>query len=210
MTSSFQPSTAYSQLKRIKLKDLNEPGEVLSSELWQHQPAFIYLVRRPGCQFCREFALRLEQERSLLVDRLGVEMYAVVHEEKGSAAYKSYFGGPILMDTDKAFFKALGGGKLRWGSLWKFFSKKFLQNYRRNKQVGVKSDFDGGEGRLLGGILIVSKKGVVWEFKEMVFGDQPSLEDVAKACAKASGLALTAYDLRRVQYLDDQANAYYY
>ncbi|KAJ1976998.1 hypothetical protein H4R35_002472 [Dimargaris xerosporica] len=116
------PLCALTGLSLVRLDDKPmEAGEkspavgatIRSEALWQHEPALIFVVRRPGCVLCREQALALAARRQLIEEEYGVKMHAVVHEELGALEFqKEFWKGPLYLDTDKGFFKAtniLGG-----------------------------------------------------------------------------------------------------
>jgi hypothetical protein len=196
-TLDMSPTAVFSTIKTTVLSELGTNTKITASTLWQDKPVLIHLVRRPGCQFCREQASVLVANRDLITTKLGVELVAVVHEEKGADIFQNdYFKGPVYYDESKDMFKALHGGSLRWGGLSTFFSGTFLSNYRRNRASNVKGNLEG-EGRIFGGLLVVGKgdEGILFEFQEKTFGDQPALQDVLQACAKATGRTLDQADI---------------
>jgi len=58
-------------------------------------------------------------------------------------------------------------------------------NVQRAKSKGVQGNMEG-EGRLLGGLIVVgpNDQGVLFEYREEVWGDHAKLEDVLAACKK--------------------------
>mmetsp|Transcript_21149 Transcript_21149/g.29644 ORF Transcript_21149/g.29644 Transcript_21149/m.29644 type:complete len:121 (-) Transcript_21149:215-577(-) len=113
-------------------------------------------------------------------------MHALVHENlpgelKGFQRYwKDY---PVYLDEEKNFFKALGD---RWlGIISGFTSSRVWKNVDRAKNGGYKGNLKG-EGRLLGGVLVVGKgdEGVLADFREEVWGDHADPKDILEACKK--------------------------
>jgi hypothetical protein len=69
-------------IRGIELQAISEgkasPDKITAESLWVDQPALIFIVRRAGCQLCREHAVTLS---SLLPEDLnGAKIYAVIKE----------------------------------------------------------------------------------------------------------------------------------
>mmetsp|Transcript_36993 Transcript_36993/g.59459 ORF Transcript_36993/g.59459 Transcript_36993/m.59459 type:complete len:90 (-) Transcript_36993:305-574(-) len=81
------------------------------------------------------------------------------------------------------FFKALGGGKVRKGSLLSFLNpwSPIYKKYNVIKD-DVKDSNLKGEGSIFGGLYIVSTKGVHYQFIEKNFGDAAPIDQVLKVC----------------------------
>jgi len=91
-------------------------GNVMpASELWDKQPMFIFVVRRPGCQFCRAHAVLIGHTK-LLLSKLGFGFAAVVaskrQDEIEGFGQKAWMG-KIYTDDKFAFLTALGGNEVR-------------------------------------------------------------------------------------------------
>ncbi|CAM9417897.1 unnamed protein product [Scytosiphon promiscuus] len=160
-----------------------------ASDLWKDQPAIIFVVRRPGCPLCREHALDLSNKQPDFAAR-GVKLVGVVHEKLGVEEFSGFFkNGEIFFDQEKAFFNALG---MRWEGLTSLAKPSVIKNAKRASAKGVTGNFKG-EGRLLGGLLVVGGKaepGIAFEHREAVFGDHASMDDIMAAVdtvSKASG-----------------------
>jgi hypothetical protein len=66
--------TQYSTLSSISLRkvvDGNASDEAVRADtLWQQSPTLIMVVRRPGCQLCREEAVQLRNHRDVIENNL--------------------------------------------------------------------------------------------------------------------------------------------
>jgi hypothetical protein len=100
-------------------------GEVVkANSLWHSSPAVVVAVRRPGCQLCRAETLELHRIKPAL-DKAGVRLVAVLHEalpEQVAEFKADFWPGELYLDESKAFFKAVGGGDIRRGSLLSFLN----------------------------------------------------------------------------------------
>jgi len=131
---------------------------------------------------CREEAQKLSSLLPIL-NAKNIRLIGVVHEELGAAEFaEKFFVGPIYLDSDRSFFKALGN---RWLGLTGFFKIDVWKNIFRAKQIGIEGNMKG-EGRLLGGLLVIGPgdQGVIFEHREQVWGDHANLDDVLAACEK--------------------------
>ncbi|KEH20050.1 hypothetical protein MTR_8g065720 [Medicago truncatula] len=82
-----------------------------AAELWRDKPAVFLCLRRPGCIMCRAEAHKLFSRKPIF-DALGVQLFVVVHEHIESEIkdfWPRYWGGGVLLDRGRDFFKALGG-----------------------------------------------------------------------------------------------------
>lgn len=185
------PSISLEAITSISLKQVLISGglsktPILAGTLWAHQPALIYVVRRPGCVFCREHARELSANADKFKE-LGVSVVGVVHEELGAEEFaKDHFTiGDLYFDEEKAFFQSLG---MRWqGLLSGMTSPTVWSNIRRVKANSKENGYEGnfvGEGRLLGGLMIVGagESGVKYVHQEKVWGDHASISDILAAC----------------------------
>ena len=136
---------------------------------------------------CLEEAAQLSSLKPEL-DAAGVGLHAVVHHATNIEKFqKQWHGqeGTILLDEGRAFFKALGE---KWGSLLSLMSPSFISKYRAAQKT-VDGDGDAkGEGRLLGGVLVVrqGQGGVAWQHKESTFGDRAEPQAVLDAVRRLS------------------------
>jgi hypothetical protein len=140
-----------------------------------------------------------------------VVIVPVVHELVGAHEFaKKYVKGRVFLDTDKILFQGLHGGTLNYGGWLQFITPKFISNLMRRSGTGVEGNYFEGyqHGWLLGGVMVVRKKEVVWAFKELTFGDMPELVDVLEACAAASGQLLSEKDAKEAYLTQETASTY--
>lgn len=97
-----------------------------------------------------------------------------------------YWGGMVVVDEARAFFRALGQGKLaREGLVSGFvFNAASRANYKRAAATGVEGTYTG-EGTIKGGLYIVrpGNQGVAYQFVERNFGDWAPLDEVVQVCS---------------------------
>lgn len=98
-----------------------------------------------------------------------------------------YWGGVVLLDRGRDFYKALGGGKLPKEKFLCGFllNPRALSNYKRAKGMGFGQNFKG-EGEIKGGLFIVGsrKTGIAYQFIERNFGDWAPLAEVIEICTQ--------------------------
>ncbi|KAG0334431.1 hypothetical protein BG000_008334 [Podila horticola] len=188
MTST--PKTAYKDIKDISLVDfldVETEQTVVAHDIWKDKATVVIVIRRPGCQFCREEAQIFDEYRSTIEESMSMKMVCIVHEKEGSDIFqKEFWHGKVYHDPTKAFYKALGGGHLRTGGWGQLIRPSFWVNFVRNKRSGVKGNFEG-DGSILGGLYIVhaGDQGI-----EKVWGDIASAQKVLEACSRVSGVAV--------------------
>lgn len=174
------------QLQGVSSADGALGESVESSTLWASQPAVVYVVRRPGCALCREHALDLSAKAAEFKS-IGVRLVGVVHETLGADEFARDFfpNGELFFDEKKAFFESLGS---RWLGLHGLLLPSVHANAKRAKSKNVEGNFKG-EGRLLGGLLIVGKgdAGVLFEHREKVFGDHAEVGRIVAAAYRSVG-----------------------
>lgn len=168
--------------------------QLTGSELWREKPCVIMVVRRPGCNLCRAQAKQLADIRSQL-NEMGVGLAAVSLQEDSAQDFVNlYFGkadgqqDSLYIDSSKAFYKALGHGKLRTKGLLGLLSTKFWSNNSEANSMGTKGNLSGDYSHL-GGVLLVGKgdAGVLWSFQEVEFGDKAPIQSLLKACRQSVG-----------------------
>lgn len=114
------------------------------------------------------------------------KLFSVVHEDIGDEvkAFKEYMSGDVYLDLDKGFYKAIGD---RWAGLSSIFSMKMLKNAIESyNDKDVKGNLKG-EGRLLGGVLVVPAGAATPAYlhKEAFFGNFAPPAEVKKALCDA-------------------------
>ena len=110
--------------------------------------------------------------------------------------HPKFWPGVLYLDEDKAFYKAIGDGKVVKGSpaaLLNPFSQAW-KNVRAAKE-NIKEHNLKGDGLKMGGDLVINKQGdIVWKHSEKTFGDLPSVDEVSTSqlpCTCCSGPAQT-------------------
>lgn len=167
--------------------EIRTPPPMKATDIWSTKPALVFCIRRPGCVMCRAEAHQL-YARKPIFDALGVQLVAVLNELIDSEVrsfWPRFWGGMIVVDKNRQFFKALGGGALpKEGLITGFFFNPVARaNYKRAKATGIDWNLTG-EGTIKGGLLIVrpGKGGVAYQFVERNFGDWAPLEEVLEIC----------------------------
>ncbi|XP_058747642.1 uncharacterized protein LOC131620545 isoform X2 [Vicia villosa] len=160
-----------------------------AAELWRDKPAIFLCLRRPGCIMCRADAHKLFSRKPIF-DALGVQLFAVVHEYMEAEIkdfWPRYWGGVVLFDRGRDFFKALGGGKLHKEKFFSGFllNPRAIANYKRAKATGFEKNFRG-EGEIKGGLFILGsrKTGIAYQFIERNFGDWAPPAEVIEICTQ--------------------------
>ncbi|WJX57943.1 hypothetical protein P8452_43450 [Trifolium repens] len=160
-----------------------------ASELWRDKPAVFFCLRRPGCIMCRAEAHQL-YSRKPIFDSLGIQLFAVLHEDIESEVkdfWPRYWGGVVLLDRSRDFYKALGGGKLPKENFLSGFllNPKALSNFKRAKSMNFEYNFKG-EGEIKGGLFIIGsgKNGIAYQFMERNFGDWAPIAEVIEICTQ--------------------------
>jgi predicted dithiol-disulfide oxidoreductase (DUF899 family) len=162
------------------------------SALWATRPSVIYVLRRPGCVLCRATAARIAALAPQL-ESMGVGLACVANAwlpAEVEAFVDGYWPLPVYLDSEQAFFAAVGGGTVRRGSLTSFlnpFSRSW-KNAKAAKAAGAAGNMTG-DGLTMGGLLAVKKGdgGVVFAAQETDFGDAPTDDQVLAAARAAAG-----------------------
>ncbi|KAK7309924.1 hypothetical protein RJT34_07055 [Clitoria ternatea] len=160
-----------------------------ASELWSDKPALFLCLRRPGCIMCRAEAHQV-YSRKAMFDALGVQLFTILHEHIESEVkdfWPRYWGGVVLLDRGRDFYKALGGGKLPKEKFLAGFllNPRALSNFKRAKATEFEYNFKG-EGEIKGGLFLVGsgKSGIAYQFIERNFGDWAPLAEVIEICTQ--------------------------
>ena len=115
----------------------------------------------------------------------GVKMAAIVHEELGVEEFRSGFwpSDPIYLNSDLSFFAAINSDRKvkKQNVLSGLFSFDMWRRIRQAKEAGVEGNLKG-EGRILGGILLMGKgeNGPKWIRTEKSFGNHATNEEILK------------------------------
>ena len=95
---------------------------------------------------------------------------------------EKYFNGyKIFFDAEKGFYKAQC---YRWLGLHSLLWPSVIAAIRRTSNNGITGN-TRGEGRLLGGLLVVSNKNIHFEHREEYFGDLATMDSIKSAVANA-------------------------
>ncbi|KAF9912851.1 hypothetical protein EC991_008717 [Linnemannia zychae] len=211
MSITQQTKTSYTDIKDITLVDfldVDTERSLSAHELWKDQATVVIVIRRPGCQFCREEARIFDAQRHTIENDMasGIKMVCIVHEKEGADIFqKEFWHGKVYFDEQKDFYKALGNGRLRTGGWEQLVRPSFWGNLIRNKKSGVKGNFIG-DGSILGGLLLVQQgeQGIAYEHIEKVWGDIARADKVLEACSQVSGVRLSKEKVQQA-HKDHQA-----
>ncbi|CAI2172370.1 20072_t:CDS:2 [Funneliformis geosporum] len=184
--------TPIDTLRNITLTELKDNSNFKAGKIWENAPALILVVRRPGCQLCREESVRISSLRELISGKMGLNMVAIVHENLNNEVEdfnQGFWKGTVYFDKEKAFFSAIGGGKIQYAGLTNILKPTVWYNIWSNYKTGVTGNLKG-DGTVLGGTYII-KSGteggkVIYQYREKVWGDHAPLEEVLKACEQVS------------------------
>uniref|UniRef100_A0AAY4AIT0 Peroxiredoxin-like 2A n=1 Tax=Denticeps clupeoides TaxID=299321 RepID=A0AAY4AIT0_9TELE len=117
------------------------------------------------------------------LDELGVPLYAVVKEDVGTEVqnFRPYFNGEVYLDEKRCFYgpreRKMGlTGFLRVG-VWKSGLRAFNNGFLGNVF---------GEGFILGAVYVIGpgQEGILFEHREMEFGDKVNVQDVLHAARR--------------------------
>lgn len=184
---------------RLHTDDRTE--EITASELWQDRCAIVIIVQRPGCPMCREQAQvlcsRMEQMATLLdfsVDDSSFNLIAIVRnrDDEDVQEFYEYFSttvqtgnginGTVFYDEKCGFFKRMR--RMPW---YMYFSSKIWKRVLRARSKGIKGNAKSN-GDLLGGVMVINKKKIWYEFRENYFGDAAPVDEILSAFEAATSL----------------------
>ncbi|TPX61017.1 hypothetical protein SpCBS45565_g07357 [Spizellomyces sp. 'palustris'] len=164
-------------INKVILKTLDEnDGGIRAEKLWENGPCLVVVIRRPGCLLCREEASNVAKYKEQIQSQ-GVSLAAVVHERFGAKDFgqKHWSGLPLYFDEKKDMYKILGRGKFNWMGLDGLVSLNAYKALFRARNAGFEGNVKG-EGRILGGLFIVSKDGTHYEFAEKEWGEHAPIQ----------------------------------
>ncbi|KAM3570357.1 hypothetical protein VYU27_007580 [Nannochloropsis oceanica] len=191
-TSTKPSSTSSAQsLFPIPLRKVTGEAAALGasvpcSSLIKPNGAVIFVVRRPGCILCREEAMDLSTQLAPRLKGLKKQprLMAVVAETTSVDGFVEAFKGlDTFLDEGRMFQKFLGD---RWlGVQGMLYPSVWRNGSRATKKYPTLEGDLKGEGRRLGGLLVVDGKGdVVYQYNEKVFGDHAPMDEVFEAASK--------------------------
>lgn len=161
--------------------------------LWRDRPCVVYVLRRPGCILCRATAKRIGDLAPQLKE-LGLNLACVANQwidPEVRAFVDGYWPpsvGPVFLDETQAFFTAVGGGASpRRLSLLNLLNPRAWANAKKAKAIVGDDHNMVGDGQTMGGLMIVSSKGIQYASFETTFGDAPDDDAILAAARKAVG-----------------------
>lgn len=194
-------------LKKFAPAENDGDNMLLASDLWADRCAIVIVLSRPGCPLCREQAhmlcQRVEELSQLLdfsVDDKSFNLVAIVksRDEEDIQEFYEYFTtsvqvnnniyGNIFFDREQGFYKKMRNLN-KWQLLLPSFWKRWNAAYKRFK--GSTST----DGFKLGGILVVNKEKVWYEFREENKLDSAPLEEILQAFETATSLTVDRVSL---------------
>uniref|UniRef100_A0A0K0EMD2 Peroxiredoxin-like 2A n=1 Tax=Strongyloides stercoralis TaxID=6248 RepID=A0A0K0EMD2_STRER len=180
---SSTPTINY--LRTAKLLKINSEKDVLSaptieaSSILDNENVLVMAIRRPGCALCRKEGQNLVAIKPQLEEK-SIKLIGVVHEYKGVDEFKKFFDGDIYYDKDRKFY----GPNERWMPLWiGFLRPKLWLSYKKAKDSGVEGNLEG-EGRLLGGVYLITKGKILYSHLEKEWGDWSNTTEILEIIKK--------------------------
>ncbi|KAJ3210482.1 hypothetical protein HK099_008228 [Clydaea vesicula] len=173
-------------IDKVELLNLRTQLPTISSTLWSKNELFkgtlILIIRRPGCAICRDEAALLASKRSLIESKFKIKMVCVIHQLEGhEELVRDYWKGDCYLDSGRGFYKALGNGTYNMARAITTLSNPIVwKRWRNAKSKGVKDSYSG-EGRILGGLFIISSKGVHYSYVERL-SSPPPMEEILTTC----------------------------
>jgi len=145
-----------------------------------HMPMLIYVIRRPGCTFCRSEASRISEEFGPKLREKNVSVIGVVHETLGAEEFRPFLkDAELYYDVKKHFY----GPQERWLPMWMGVLRigTYLNLFSTKKTEGNLV----GEGRLLGGVYLLDKdQQMVFSHLEKEWGDKVDSKQLSEALDK--------------------------
>jgi AhpC/TSA antioxidant enzyme len=176
----------------LSMKDntVTEVESIRANEMIQRHigasGAIAYVIRRPGCVFCREEGVELMKlaENPVLegFNFLGIVKETGVDDE-GLLEFGKSYPYPIYRDVDLKFYQALGNRKLSletWNPLRIVKGMLWLRDaVKRTESKNLEGNLKG-EGFLKGGVIIFGKDGTQkYAYAEETFEEFPSSDILA-------------------------------
>lgn len=170
---------------------VTESESILSRDMIQKHMgqygAVCFVVRRPGCVFCREEGLELTKLLSDPMVTEGFEFFGTIKEtgvdDEGLLEFSKSYPFPLYRDADLKFYEALGNRKLKletWNPIR--IVNGFFWMRGAMKRVADKK-LEGnllGEGFKKGGVIIFGKDGTQkYAYAEKTFEEFPAADILA-------------------------------
>lgn len=158
------------------------------------RPLVIYIARRANCAVCQSGTYVFDQAKEKF-DALGFEQIAVLasHIDHESFQQRLEKGTKLWIDDQKTLYEALGRGKLyrtsRLNLMKPSFAKmvmKSFKNMNQKFQLPEKpaiNPFDA-ETLILGGVIILCDGKVAYDYRQRLFEDMLTTDQIYEECAK--------------------------
>jgi hypothetical protein len=130
--------------------------------------------------FCREQAVQVHRERDTIRERGAELVFIGIGNRHFAEAFQEQFHiqAPLFVDTKRDAYRALG---MRCGA-GDIFNLSSLRNMVRSLGAGFRPGLIQGDGRQLGGVVVVRPGGQVsYSFLSSAGGDHPPVADILRA-----------------------------
>lgn len=175
-------------------------GNINAEFLWSQGPAAFFVIRRPGCELCREDAKEIS-DRFAAGEFTGVHLFGIIKEVApivgattdeelgvGEFQYEYFNQSPVFIDKEKQFYAYLGNKSVltqKWLT-WNPFKLYSAYGALKARLLGknIKGNLKG-EGLLKGGFLIIHPtRGVIYRHEEST-GDGLPYNEIVVALKNA-------------------------
>jgi hypothetical protein len=130
--------------------------------------------------FCREQAVQVHREWDAIRERGASLAFIGNGNRHWAAAFQKEYEirAPLYVDTKAGAYRALG---MRFGAR-AIFNWRSLRNVPRSLRAGFRPGLLQGDGRQLGGVVVVRPGGVVsYSYMSSAAGDHPPVADILRA-----------------------------
>jgi len=161
----------------VTVSDVSTVGKAVKSHTGEHG-SICFVVRRPGCQLCREEGKDLKELLSNDDSPLmGFDLFGVVKEigidDKGLAEFQSkYYPYDLYRDDDLVLYNKFIGKRKKSSSTW---------NPLRGLRSKSKQKKDNSIDEMKGGLILFDKNGEVRYVYQENTGKQLAVDDIAAA-----------------------------
>ena len=129
--------------------------------------------------FCREQAVQVHRERNTIRKRGAELVFIGIGNRHFAEAFQKQFDiqSPLYVDTKRDAYRALG---MRCG-FSDIFNLTSLRNMKRSLRAGFRPGLIQGDGRQLGGVVVVRPGGqVAYSYLSSGGGDHPPVADILR------------------------------
>jgi peroxiredoxin len=174
------PSDALA-LEEIVVRD-PESRDVRLGDVWAERPATLVFLRHYGCTFCRDHAVRLNEDRQTF-EAAGAPLTVIGQGTPANAAwFRDEFDLELdlLVDTDRLAYRAAGTKVATFSEL--LGPGQIVRGLARARGSGVRQGKTVGHPAQLGGLMLVMPGGdVPWTHLSDDAGDYPPNTEVVDA-----------------------------